>query len=68
MAGDHISKELKNVLIMYYLQYPFEPFFPESCKTECQKLGIDIEMLKSFNVEKDAIELLIPRRILTLNL
>ena len=68
MAGDHISKELKNVLIMYYLQYPFEPFFPESCKIECQKLGIDIEMLKSFNVEKDAIELLIPRRILTLDL
>ncbi|CAI4049610.1 hypothetical protein SUVZ_13G2220 [Saccharomyces uvarum] len=62
LMGDLISKELKNVLIMYYLRYPFEPFFTESCKVECQKLDIDIERLKSFDVEKDALEIIIPRK------
>lgn len=60
MMGDSISKELTNILIMYYLGYAFEAFFPDSCKLECEKLGIDIARLKSFNVEVDSIDSILP--------
>lgn len=60
LLGDKISRELKNILIMYFLNYPYEPFFLESCKMECVQNGIDIERLKGFKAESDSIDIILP--------
>lgn len=60
MLSGIISRELRNVLIMYYLGYPYDPFFLESCQEECKQLGINIESIKNFDIETDSLEHILP--------
>lgn len=56
----HISVDLQNALIMYFLKYPFEPFISQNCKKECRELNINMSQLQNFDAEKDSIESIIP--------
>lgn len=60
MLGGIISKELRNVIIMYYLGYPYEPFFLASCQEECKKLGISVEAIKKFDIESGSLDDILP--------
>lgn len=63
MLSDLISDELKNVLIMYFLGHPYEPFFPKSCKEECVQSGINLQALRKFNVLTDPIDDILPIKL-----
>ncbi|CCC67338.1 hypothetical protein NCAS_0A07800 [Naumovozyma castellii] len=63
ILGDLISKELRNVLTMFYLGYPFGPFFTDECKEECQKLKLDMNQLRKFDVTVDSIESILPSNL-----
>ncbi|CCK70516.1 putative ADP-ribose 1''-phosphate phosphatase KNAG_0E02570 [Huiozyma naganishii CBS 8797] len=60
LLGNLISKDLRNVIIMYYLGYPYEPFFPDSCREECALLGIDVDTLMKFDVQSGSLEDILP--------
>lgn len=62
MLNGLISLELKNVLIMYFLGYKFGPFFPESCKKECEEVGVKIKSLETFDIENDSLDTILPKR------
>ena len=55
-----ISKELRNVLIMYFLGHSYEPFFLESCKEECKRLGIRIDNITSFDIQENSLNDILP--------
>ncbi|CCF55513.1 hypothetical protein KAFR_0A00750 [Kazachstania africana CBS 2517] len=60
LLGDQISKECRNTLIMFFLGYPFKPFFVEESKLECARLGIDIVKVQKFDVQRDGLETILP--------
>lgn len=59
-----ISTELKNVLIMYFLGYPYESFIPDACKIECEKVGINLRNLQKFNALTDSIDSILPPHLI----
>lgn len=60
MLGDKITVNLRNVIIMYYLGYPYEPFFNQDAQDECARLGIDIKSLKKFNISTGVLNDILP--------
>ncbi|CAL9730451.1 probable ADP-ribose 1''-phosphate phosphatase YML087W [Monosporozyma unispora] len=60
MLDGLISKELRNVIIIYFLGHPYKPFFLDSCKEECKKLGISIEAIEKFDIEKNSLNDILP--------
>lgn len=58
--GGYVSRELRNVLIMYYLGYGYSRFFDDACRQECEQLGIDLQLLKSYDVRAHPIGNLLP--------
>lgn len=60
LLGDRVSNELKNVLIMCFLGYPFGPFLPEACIEEGESLGLHMKDSINFNVQADSIDCLLP--------
>lgn len=60
MLGDKISVNLRNVIIMYYLGYPYEPFFDQDARDECVRLGIDIDSLERFNISTGLLNDILP--------
>ncbi|KAL3234515.1 hypothetical protein RNJ44_03277 [Nakaseomyces bracarensis] len=63
MLNGLISLELRNVLVMYFLGYAFDPFFPESCKKECERVGISLEALEKFDIENDSLDNILPKKV-----
>ncbi|CUS20642.1 LAQU0S01e11298g1_1 [Lachancea quebecensis] len=59
-AGKIMSVELRNVLIMHFLGFRYEGFFPATYKEECAKLGIDLDKLKHFDVCEHPVTNLLP--------
>ncbi|KAM3163460.1 Macro domain-containing protein [Lachancea thermotolerans] len=59
-ANETMSVELRNVIIMHFLGFRYEGFFPADYKEECAKLGIELDKLKHFNVCKHPIAHLLP--------
>ncbi|QLG72627.1 hypothetical protein HG535_0D03350 [Zygotorulaspora mrakii] len=60
LLENDVSEELKNVLIMCFLGYPFKPFWAKECMKECELLGIEWEDLDKFDVKVDDIDRLLP--------
>lgn len=63
MLSGIISTELRNVLIMYYLGHPYEPFFLQRCQEECKRLGISIESIKKFDVKINSLDQILPMNL-----
>lgn len=61
LSKKQISENLCNALIMYFLGYGFPPFFDHECAMECQRHGIDSDILKDFDVSQDSIDMILPK-------
>lgn len=63
MLDGSISKELRNILILYFLGHSYESFFLDSCKEECKRLGISIDNIQKFDIQKNSLNDLLPARL-----
>ncbi|CCD26393.1 putative ADP-ribose 1''-phosphate phosphatase NDAI_0H02190 [Naumovozyma dairenensis CBS 421] len=63
MCQDTISVELRNILTMFFLGYPYKPFYLDICKEECENLGLAFEKLKEYNVMTDSLEVILPSNL-----
>lgn len=59
-----LSSETKNVLIMHFLGYPYKAYFPDKCKEECERVGIDLEKLRTFSALTDSINDILPPHLI----
>ncbi|CAB4253281.1 similar to Saccharomyces cerevisiae YMR087W Putative ADP-ribose-1''-monophosphatase that converts ADP-ribose-1''-monophosphate to ADP-ribose [Maudiozyma barnettii] len=59
-----LSSECKNVLIMHFLGSPYKAYFPKECEKECERVGIDMEKLRTFNALTDSIDSILPPHLI----
>ncbi|AET41224.1 putative ADP-ribose 1''-phosphate phosphatase Ecym_7398 [Eremothecium cymbalariae DBVPG len=63
LAGGKISQELKNVLIMLFLDQKYRPFIPDKCRVEAEKLGLNWDKISAFDVRTSSLDKLLPMNI-----
>lgn len=59
-----LSSEMKNILIMHFLGYPYPAYFPKECKEEAERVGISLENLHAFNALCDPIDWILPPHLI----
>lgn len=58
-----LSQDLINSMIMCFLGYQYDAFISDDCIEECERVGIDWDVLNNFNPNKDPLDYILPENL-----